>query len=161
METMKKFLKYTIWIILFYVLTEGLIYIGTKDKYKNITNFNIETKSPIIEISKFESSYTNGYIEVKTTNNTGEYIKESYLKVDFYNKEGNSLGTKYQELNNFNATESMKVNVYYEYTGVESANFSIVKEKSEDNSMLDLSDDFKKYQKWGPVIGIFTLLYVI
>ena len=35
MAKMKKFLKYLIWLVLLYLIVNGLTYLATKDDYKN------------------------------------------------------------------------------------------------------------------------------
>ena len=81
MAKMKKFFKYLIWLILLYLLVNGLTYLATKDDYRDLTNFNIATESPKIEVTESKSAYTHGYIKGQVTNDTGKHIPKTYLQI--------------------------------------------------------------------------------
>ena len=75
MAKMKKFFKYLIWLILLYILVNGLTYVATKDDYKDLNNFVIVTDLPQIEVTESKAAYTHGYIKGQVTNNTGKHIQ--------------------------------------------------------------------------------------
>ncbi len=138
MAKMKKFLKYLIWLVLLYLIVNGLTYLATKDDYKELTNYTISTDSPKIEVTESMTAYTHGYIKGQVTNNTGEHIQKTYLKLDFYDKDGIYIGKEMKALEYFNSNETIKFDISYTYTNVGKIKLSISNEentKKEDNKI--------------------------
>ena len=157
MAKMKKFFKYLIWLILLYLLVNGLTYLATKDDYRDLTNFNIATESPKIEVTESKSAYTHGYIKGQVTNDTGKHITKTYLQIDFYNKDGVWLGKETKELESFNLNETIKFDISYTYTDVNKIRLSISDEIIE----APKTKTQKTIEKWWPVAGIITLVYLL
>ncbi|MEE1389576.1 MAG: FxLYD domain-containing protein [Clostridia bacterium] len=157
MAKMKKFFKYLIWLILLYLLVNGLTYLATKDDYRDLTNFNIATESPKIEVTESKSAYTHGYIKGQVTNDTGKHIPKTYLQIDFYNKDGVWLGKETKELESFNLNETIKFDISYTYTDVNKIRLSISDEIIE----APKTKTQKTIEKWWPVAGIITLVYLL
>lgn len=157
MAKMKKFFKYLIWLILLYLLVNGLTYLATKDDYRDLTNFNIVTESPKIEVTESKSAYTHGYIKGQVTNDTGKHIPKTYLQIDFYNKDGVWLGKETKELESFNLNETIKFDISYTYTDVNKIRLSISDEIIE----APKTKAQKTIEKWWPIAGIITLVYLL
>lgn len=157
MAKMKKFLKYLIWLVLLYLIVNGLTYLATKDDYKELTNYTISTDSPKIEVTESMAAYTHGYIKGQVTNNTGKHIPKTYLQIDFYNKDGVWLGKETKELESFNLNETIKFDISYTYTDVNKIRLSISDEIIE----APKTKAQKTIEKWWPIAGIITLIYLL
>lgn len=157
MAKMKKFLKYLIWLVLLYLIVNGLTYLATKDDYKELTNYTISTDSPKIEVTESMATYTHGYIKGQVTNNTGEHIQKTYLQLDFYDKEGIYLGKEYKALEYFNSNETIKFDVDYTYTNVSKIKIGISNQIEE----ATRPKTQKTVEKWWPIAGIVALIYLL
>lgn len=141
MAKMKKFFKYLIWLILLYLLVNGLTYVATKDDYKDIINYEILTVSPKIEIVECKAGRTDGYVKGKITNDTKEHILQKYIKIDLYDEKNIYLGSEYKEIQCFNVNETMKFDINFRYNNVKKIKISLVdnekiKETEEDSNNL-------------------------
>lgn len=164
MEKMKKFFKYVIWIVLFYLFTEGIIYLATKEFFRQVDNYTIQTSSPAIQVSEFKASDRSGTIKGTVTNNTGEHIKECYLKIELYNKNNKHLGTEYKDLKYFNINEKIPFEILFNYHEIDNAKISITYEKDEKNNdekFIKLGDDFYEHKDAWTLFGVLTFLYFI
>lgn len=157
MAKMKKFLKYLIWLVLLYLIVNGLTYLATKDDYKELTNYTISTDSPKIEVTESMATYTHGYIKGQVTNNTGEHIQKTYLQLDFYDKDGIYLGKEYKALEYFNSNETIKFDVDYTYTNVSKIKIGISNQIEE----ATRPKTQKTVEKWWPIAGIVALIYLL
>lgn len=157
MAKMKKFFKYLIWLILLYLLVNGLTYVATKDNYKDLNNFVIATESPKIEVTECKSAYTHGYVKGQVTNDTGNHIQKTYLQLDFYDKDSIWLGKETKELESFNVNETIKFDINYTYTDVNEIRLTI------SNKVIEApkTKTQKAVEKWWPIAGIITLIYVL
>ena len=62
MDRMKTFLKYVIWLVLFFVLSEFLINVGLNSSYKDMQRLD-DTKE--VEIVEAKSTLVNGKIKAQ------------------------------------------------------------------------------------------------
>ena len=79
---MKTFAKYAIWLILFWILSDILIYFGINSTYKDIERRN-EISSQI-SVNAAEATTVNGRIIGTVTNSEDNDISDKYLKIDLY-----------------------------------------------------------------------------
>ena len=127
MSTMKKFAKYVIWLILFWILSDILIYYGINSTYKAISS----KSEPISQISveKAETTKVNGRISGTVTNSEENDLSGKYLKIDLYAESGNLLGTNYLSIGNLRANETKNFETYFKIQDVKSYDVGIVDEK--------------------------------
>ena len=123
---MKKILRYVVMLIVIYLVVQIFVYFLTKAYYIDLQNYEILVKEPKIEITDSKVSKNKGYISGKTTNNTGTLIKELKIKFDFYNENGNFLGSEYKEIDYFNVNEVVNFDVKYYYQNVNEFKVSII-----------------------------------
>ena len=123
---MKKILRYVVMLIVIYLVVQIFVYFLTKAYYVDLQNYEILVKEPKIEITDSKVSKNKGYISGKTTNNTGTLIKELKIKFDFYNEDGNFLGSEYKEIDYFNVNEVVNFDVKYYYQNVNEFKVSII-----------------------------------
>ena len=124
MDRLKTFAKYAIWVILFWILSDILIYLGINSTYKDREQRG-ETPEGI-EIVQMQSTKVNGRVTVKVTDNQ---MREKFLKIDLYSSTGVNLGTQYIALNS--ANENDEIETYFKISDVKSYEVSVVDEMGE------------------------------
>lgn len=125
MGTMKTFAKYAIWIILFWIFSDILIYAGINSTYKDI-----ESKGKIpdgIEVVQVQATTVNGRIKLKVNNS----LSGKFLKVDLYSSRDNILGTQYIEIGNVSENQTKEIETYFKISEVKSYQISVVDEPGE------------------------------
>ena len=122
MNTMKRFAKYAIFLILFWILSDILLKVGIDSTYKNIEQRGNTPGG--VEILQMQATSVNGRVKIKVDD---ESLAGKYLKVDLYSKSGVNLGTQYLEM------ESIKeeIETYFRIAGVKSYEISVEEEKGE------------------------------
>lgn len=136
MSTLKRFLKYIIWLVLFFIFSEFLINVGLASSYKTL-----ERKDSFeqVVIQDAESTLVNGKI-IGTINNPAE-IDGKYLRIDIYSERNMLLGTRYIDLEK--ATSSQEFKVFYELEDSTSYEISVVNEKT-DQELKIIPDEWTK-----------------
>lgn len=136
MSTLKRFLKYIIWLVLFFIFSEFLINVGLASSYKPL-----ERKDSFeqVVIQDAESTLVNGKI-IGTINNPAE-IDGKYLRIDIYSERNMLLGTRYIDLEK--ATSSQEFKIFYELEDSTSYEISIVNEKT-DQELKIIPDEWTK-----------------
>ena len=136
MSTLKRFLKYIIWLVLFFIFSEFLINVGLASSYKPL-----ERKDSFeqVVIQDAESTLVNGKI-IGTINNPAE-LDGKYLRIDIYSERNMLLGTRYIDLEK--ATSSQEFKVFYELEDSTSYEISIVNEKT-DQELKIIPDEWTK-----------------
>ena len=126
MSTMKRFAKYLIWLILFWILSDFLIKVGIDTTYKNIQRRG-ETPSGL-EIVQVQATSVNGRVKIKVNDVA---LNKKFIKVDLYSSTGVNLGTQYLEIGNVKENESKEIETYFKISDVQSYEMSVVDEKGE------------------------------
>lgn len=150
MKTIKKFAKYVIWIIAFWIISDIAIYYGLNSIYKKIElKNNIENQ---IYIENAEATKVNGRINGTITNNKENNISGKYLKINLYSERGNLLGTNYLSIGELADNETKGFETYFKIQDVKSYDISISDEKNEEGSSdLFMTEDMTN-------LGVLTLL---
>ena len=123
MDRMKTLGKYALWVILFWILSDILIYFGLNTTYKDI-----EARSEIpagIEVVQMQATTVNGRVTLKVDDET---LSGKYIKIDLYSSTGVNVGTKYLEIGNLTAEEVKEIETYFKIAEVKSYEISIVDE---------------------------------
>lgn len=144
MDRIKTFAKYAIWFILFWILSDILIYFGINSTYKDI-----EKKSEIssqITVNNAEATKVNGRINGTVKNNDENDLSGKFLKVDLYAESGNLLGTNYLQIGSLGVVETKSFETYFKIQDVKSYDISIVDEKSTEDYSSDkfMTEDMSK-----------------
>lgn len=123
MSRMKTFAKYAIWLILFWILSDILIYLGINSTYKDI-----DKKGEIptgIEVVEMQATTVNGRTKIKI-NDTN--LSGKFLKIDLYSSTGVNLGTQYLEIGNVRENQSKEIETYFKISEVKSYEITVVEE---------------------------------
>ena len=149
MSTVKKFAKYVIWIILFWILSDILIYYGLNSTYKDIENKGDNISQ--VTVSAAEATKVNGRIIGKISNTEETDLSGKYLKINLYEESGNLLATEYVEIGKLGANEVKSFESYFKMQDVKSYDINIVDEKEENSDGVFMTEDMTK-------IGVLALL---
>lgn len=157
MGTIKKFAKYILWIALFWLFTDILIFFGLNanyDKLKTSSNSDIPSQ---VEVEKAEATLVNGRIRGKIKNDGEEDLNGKLMKVDLYSPRDVLLGTKYMEISDLEKGAEDEFELFFKAQDVDHYDISFVdkvQEKEEDladkaiSSLKDINslDDLKKFR---------------
>lgn len=126
MSRTKTFAKYAIWLILFWILSDILIYLGINSTYKDI-----EKKGEIpngIEVVKMQATTVNGRTKIKINDAS---LSGKFVKIDLYSSTGVNLGTQYLEIGKVRENESKEIETYFKISEVKSYEITVVEEMGE------------------------------
>lgn len=149
MSTLKTFAKYAIWLILFWVLSDILIYYGINSTYKAISNKGENPKQ--VTINSAEATKVNGRIIGKVSNDEENDLSGKFLKIDLYAENGNLLATEYEEIGNLRANEVKSFETYFKMQDVKSYGITVVEQKEENTDGVFMTENMTK-------IGVLALL---
>lgn len=149
MSTLKTFAKYAIWLILFWVLSDILIYYGINSTYKAISNKGENPKQ--VTINSAEATKVNGRIIGKISNDDENDLSGKFLKIDLYAENGNLLATEYEEIGNLRTNEVKDFETYFKMQDVKSYGITVVEQKEENTDGVFMTEDMTK-------IGVLALL---
>lgn len=152
MSRMKTFLKYVIWIVLFFIFSEFLINVGLNASYKDIKRRDATSQ---IEISQAQATLVNGKIIGTIKNSEEDYLTGKYVRIDFYSKRDILVGKKYIPITTTEVTTSQDFKVYFELKDVTSYEISIVDKKQEGEIKL-IPEEWTK-----PEIIVATILTML
>ena len=142
MSRLKTFAKYAIWIILFWILSDILIYYGVNSTYKNL---KIKNEIPSqVTIKNAEATKVNGRIKGTIANKEDSDMSGKYLKIDLYSDNGDLLATEYEEIGNLRTNEVKSFETYFKMQDVKQYEVNIVDEKTEETtSEVFMTEDMK------------------
>ena len=145
MDRMKTFLKYAMWIILFFIFSEIMININLEATYKDIGR-----KDNIEQVTVYQADATkiNGRIK-GTIDNENNTIQNKYLRIDLYSERDNFLGSKYIDVSNMREDETRNFEVYFKVQDVEYYEIKFTDEKEEGELPEMLKDLTKNEIRWG------------
>lgn len=129
MDRMKTFFKYAMWLVLFFIFSEILIYVGLNSSYRDMQGIN-DIKQ--VEITQAQSTLVNGRMSGKITWDAESEITSKFVRVDFYSERNIKVGTRYIEINANEANKEQSFNIYFELQGIRTYKVSIVDEKETD-----------------------------
>ncbi len=124
MSKLKKYAKYIIWLVAFYLFTNFLIFVGFNANYKKI-NLREGVSDQII-IDKAEASKTQCRVYGKVKNIENNNINGKYIKISTYNDQGINVATEYFKIENLNSNEEKPFRVSFNAKEVKSYEINIV-----------------------------------
>ena len=130
MARMKTFFIYFLLIVLFFIYSQIMIYIGVRTTYKD-KDVEIETTIPME--AQVKATSVNGIANVKIKNTTDKDIEGKYIKLECYSKHDTLMGTKYIQINKIGENEEKEFEIEFKYNEVEKAIITIVDEMPSSN----------------------------
>lgn len=125
MARMKTFFIYFLLVVLFFIYSQIMIYIGVRTTYKD-KDVEIETTIPME--AQVKATSVNGIANVKIKNTTDKDIEGKYIKLECYSKHDTLMGTKYIQINQIGENEEKEFEIEFKYNEVEKAIITIVDE---------------------------------
>lgn len=146
MDRMKTLLKYVLWLILFYIFSNLMIYMNIETTYQNIGR-----KDNISQVTVYQAQATkiNGRIKGKIYNNAENKITNKYLRIDLYSERDNYLGSKYIDVSNMRDNETREFEIYFKVQDVDYYEIKFTDEKEEGELPEMLKDLTKEQVFWG------------
>lgn len=126
MDRLKTFGKYVLWIVLFWIFSDILIYAGINSTYKDIYSKNQIPDG--IQIVQFQATKVNGRVNLQVTNHE---LSGKYIKLELLSDSGKSLGEEYLEIGTIAEGNSKNIEKYFKITDVKSYNITIVDQAGE------------------------------
>lgn len=150
MDRMKTLTKYVLWVILFYIFSNLMIYLNLETTYQNIGR-----KDNLSQVTVYQAQATkiNGRIKGNIYNNTENKITNNYLRIDLYSERGNFLGSKYIDVSNMRDNETREIEIYFKVQDVEYYEMKFVDEKEEGELPEMLKDLTKEQVRWGTFLA--------
>ena len=150
MDRMKTLTKYVLWVILFYIFSNLMIYLNIETTYQNIGR-----KDNLSQVTVYQAQATkiNGRIKGNIYNNTENKITNNYLRIDLYSERGNFLGSKYIDVSNMRDNETREIEIYFKVQDVEYYEMKFVDEKEEGELPEMLKDLTKEQVRWGTFLA--------
>lgn len=143
MERMKTFFKYAMWILLFGLFSNFLIYMSLNSTYRDI-----HVKDSVanqVTVQTAEATSVNGRMFGKVKNTEKNNINGKYIEIDLYSARNVLLGTKYIQVNNLAVGEEEPFEVYFKLQNIEYYNINIVDEIPENGELGEfLNEDMKE-----------------
>lgn len=158
MERIKQFLIYILLLAGAYVLFSFLALGFITNTYKNIEEYEIIDKVPYVQIVEGKSTYINGYVIGKVTNNTDALIHSDYIKLNFYNKRDAYLGSRYVKLESFQVGQTLEFKVNFKLTGVTKYT---VEYTEEGNMIEEVQEDHTPFYNFLALAGVIMIIYYI
>ena len=154
MDRMKTLLKYALWIILFYIFSNLMIYLNLETTYQNIgRKDNLEQ----VTIYQAQATKVNGRIKGTIYNNEKNKITNKYLRIDLYSERGNFLGSKYIDVSNMRDNETRELEVYFKVQDVDYYEMKFTDEKEEGELPEMLKDLTREQVVWGTFLTFLIL----
>lgn len=142
MDRMKQFGRYALMIIVFYIISDVLIYFGLIGMYKNFSG-EVITETPIVEVAEAKTTKQSGFIKGKIKNNTQENIIEKYIKIDLFTERETYLGSKYVKVQNLEKDKEIEFESEFEFSNIYRYEISVVDKEREYTDEELISDDVK------------------
>ena len=153
MDRMKTLTKYVLWLILFYIFSNLMIYLNIETTYQNIGR-----KDNLSQITVYQAQATkiNGRIKGTIYNDAENKITNKYLRIDLYSERGNFLGSKYIDVSNMRDNETREFEIYFKVQDVDYYEMKFVDEK-EEGELPEMLKDLTKEQV---LIGTFLTFLI-
>lgn len=142
MDRVKQFGRYALMIIVFYIISDVLIYFGLIGMYKNFSG-EIVTETPIVEVLEAKATKQSGFIKGKVKNDTESKIEEKYIKIDLFSERDTYLGSKYLKIQNLDVNQEISFETQFEFSNIYRYELSVVEKEREYTEEELVSDEIR------------------
>ena len=143
MDKIKKYAMYFVLVIVFFIFSDFLIYVGLNSSYRDIKR---QDSLEEVSIYQAEATKVNGRIRGLIQNPNGEGLNGKYVEVDLYSKRDVFLGRNYIQINDLQQGDTQSFELLFKLEDVSSYNVSIVDEKQEEEEIELLPKDLTTSQ---------------
>ena len=147
MSTMSNFRNYALWIVGFFIVSVILENALVMNMYKPIDGtinskaiFSNVANSVDLDLSVSDARATNvnGFVDVVVKNTSGRFLEKCCVRLDLLTDRGNSAGTRYIDISNFEMNETRRFRVKFNGNEVGSYAISLVEDSPDKTYILDL-----------------------
>lgn len=154
MQRMGTFLKYVIWIILFYIFSNFLIEVNIESTYKDIGR---KDNLPQVTVYQAQATKVNGRIKGTIYNNSDNKITNKYLKIDLYSERGVNLGSRYIDVSSIRENTKQDFETYFKVKDVSYYEMQFTDEKQE-GELPEVARDLTRGEVvWGTIIALMLI----
>ena len=146
MDRMKTLAKYVIWLVLFYIFSNLMIYLNIESTYQNIGR---KDNLPQVTVYQAQATKVNGRIKGTIFNNAENKLTKQYIKIDLYSERDVFLGSKYIDVSTMRDSETRNFEEYFKVQDVDYYEMKFVDEKEEGELPEMLKDLTKEQVIWG------------
>ena len=146
MDRMKTLLKYALWLILFYIFSNLMIYLNLETTYQNIGR---KDNLPQVTVYQAQATKVNGRIKGSIYNSEAHKITNKYLRIDLYSERDVFLGSKYIDVSTMRDDETRNFEEYFKVQDVDYYEMKFVDEKEEGELPEMLKDLTREQVVWG------------
>ena len=146
MDRMKTLAKYVIWLVLFYIFSNLMIYLNIESTYQNIGR---KDNLPQVTVYQAQATKVNGKIKGSIYNSEANKITNKYLRIDLYSERDVFLGSKYIDVSTMRDSETRNFEEYFKVQDVDYYEMKCVDEKEEGELPEMLKDLTKEQVIWG------------
>ena len=146
MDRMKTLAKYVIWLVLFYIFSNLMIYLNIESTYQNIGR---KDNLPQVTVYQAQATKVNGRIKGSIYNSETHKITNKYLRIDLYSERDVFLGSKYIDVSTMRDSETRNFEEYFKVQDVDYYEMKFVDEKEEGELPEMLKDLTKEQVIWG------------
>ena len=148
MSRMKTFLKYVIWLVLFFIISEFLIAVSLNASYRDIERRDDLSQ---VQISQAQATLVNGRVKGTITNT--QELGGTYVRFDFYSERDNVVGRKYIQLEK--SVPNQDFSIYLDAEDITSYEVSVTNEIQDDE--LNIIE----YEPTSPEIIVATIITLL
>ena len=138
MDRLKTFLKYALWLIGFFILSNFLIYVGLNSSYRDIERRDSVEE---VQVYKAEATKVNGRIRGIIQNIDEKNLAGKYVEIDMYSKRDVFLGREYIQIEASEQGGPQAFEMLFKLQDVASYEVGIVDEKQEGGELELLDTD--------------------
>lgn len=146
MDRMKTLAKYVIWLVLFYIFSNLMIYLNIESTYQNIGR---KDNLPQVTVYQAQATKVNGRIKGSIYNSEAHKITNKYLRIDLYSERDVFLGSEYIDVSTMRDSETRNFEEYFKVQDVDYYEMKFVDEKEEGELPEMLKDLTKEQVIWG------------
>ena len=146
MDRMKTLAKYVIWLVLFYIFSNLMIYLNIESTYQNIGR---KDNLPQVTVYQAQATKVNGRIKGSIYNSEAHKITNKYLRIDLYSERDVFLGSKYIDVSTMRDSETRNFEEYFKVQDVDYYEMKFVDEKEEGELPEMLKDLTNEQVIWG------------
>ena len=150
MDRMKTLLKYALWLILFFIFSEIMIYLNIETTYQNIGR-----KDNISQVTIYQAQATKINGRIKGTINDDAQITNKYIRIDLYSERDNFLGSKYIDISELGQDKEFEI--YFKVQDVDYYEIRLVDEKEEGELPEMVKDLTQSEVLWGTFLTLLIL----
>ena len=142
MDRMKTLAKYVIWLVLFYIFSNLMIYLNIESTYQNIGR---KDNLPQVTVYQAQATKVNGRIKGSIYNSEAHKI----TRIDLYSERDVFLGSEYIDVSTMRDSETRNFEEYFKVQDVDYYEMKFVDEKEEGELPEMLKDLTKEQVIWG------------